>query len=330
MVDSFFVTNIVMEASTKEDKSYMRRMSKDDVNQINGQAVQTLYDLSIEKSHIDFGEIPASAGDFEKCKYYDNTKKCIEVMLELHSKSGIKDDDLVVIKTAMSNMLRFRSQFTMGFKMKHNFVMLMYNSLAMAIIDATATCIRSYTDYIITADPNYKVNVTFDNRRGCVALDNLKLFNQACDNGSINQALTYMINSGKKALIGEEAIITAVVVTCLLSIVPIIREIIYFYYHSRVKISDYLKMEADFLEMNSHAVSSASGKSPSERKAIAKKQEKLVADMRKLSDKISIDHVDTNDVVKKEINDEKSLFSLDNIDKQLNKNKMQGTDITFI
>ena len=138
-----------------------------------------------------------------------------------------------------------------------------------------------------------------------------------------------MLNSHKKALIGEEVVISGVIVLALLSLVPIIRELIYFYYNSRVKLSDYLAMEADFLEMNSMAVKS-SGKSPAERKEIAKKQEKLVKDMRRMSDKVMIDHVDTEDVIKKQIKDDSSLFSLNNIDKQITKNKMDGNDISFI
>ena len=49
-----------------------------------------------------------------------------------------------------------------------------------------------------------------------------------------------------------------------------------------------------------------------------------------MSDKIMIDHVDTNDVVKKKVKDETSLFSLDNIDKQLSKNKLSGNEFIIL
>lgn len=329
MMTCIRVNDIVMEASSKDDRRYMATMNKDDIHQINGQSVQNLYDLTMQKSNIDFADIPDSKGDFEKCKYYDNTVKCLEVIKELRAKNNINNDDVIVIKTAVSNMLKFRPQFTMGFRMNHDFMKLTYNSLAMAIVDATAMLTRSYVDFIMTAEPVYKVNEQSDNKRGCVALQSLKSFNSSCDNGSMAQALEYMLSSQKKALTGTAVIVPGVVVVILLSIVPVIRELIYFYYSSRVKISDYLKMESDFLEMNSMAVS-ASTKPPKERKEIARKQEKMVSSMRKLSDKIMIDHVDTEDVVKKNIKDDSSLFSLNNIDKQINNNKMKGNDISFI
>lgn len=322
------VNSIVMEASSKDDKRYMNSMSKDDIHQINGQTVQNLYDLTMAKFHIDFGDIPDSKGDIEKCKYYENTVQCLDIIKELQSKNHIIDDNVSIVKTAISNMLRFRPQFTMGYRMNQDFIKLTYNSLVMAIVDATAMLTRSYVDYIMTAEPEYKISIN-DKKRGILCIDSLKSFNASCNDGTMLDSMNYMLNSHKKALIGEEVVISGVIVLALLSLVPIIRELIYFYYNSRVKLSDYLAMEADFLEMNSMAVKS-SGKSPAERKEIAKKQEKLVKDMRRMSDKVMIDHVDTEDVIKKQVKDDSSLFSLNNIDKQITKNKMDGNDISFI
>ena len=52
--------------------------------------------------------------------------------------------------------------------------------------------------------------------------------------------------------------------------------------------------------------------------------------MRKLSDKLSINDVDTNDVVKKVEKEENSMWSLSNIEKQLSKNKLDGSTIKII
>lgn len=330
MIQSFRVGSIVMEASTKDDQKYMNTMSKHDVHQINGQAVQNLYELTIKRSNIDFGDIPDSKGDIEKCKYFESTTQCLDVIKELLVKNNIADDTVDVVKKAISNMLQFRPQFTMGFKMKHDFVMLTYNSLVMAIVDTTTMLIRSYTDYIVTAEPEYKLNTNADKKKGWVSLNSLRSFNQSCENGQMAQSLRYMLDSYKKALVGaDDILITGAIVAILLSIVPVIRELIYFYYSSRVKMSDYLALQADFLEMNTLAVK-ASTRSPQERKEIVKKQEKLIKDMRRMSDKIMIDHVDTDDVVKKQVKDESSIFSLTNIDKQISKNKMDGNDIMIL
>lgn len=74
------VNSIVMEASTKEDRKYMEKMSKDDIHKINGQQVQNLYQAVMKKSNIDFGDIPDSKGDIEKVKYYDSTVECLKAL----------------------------------------------------------------------------------------------------------------------------------------------------------------------------------------------------------------------------------------------------------
>ena len=323
------VTNMVMEASSAEDRKYMRNMDKNDIHQINGQSVQNLYELTMQRANIDFGAIPDSAGDIEKCKYYESTKQCLDVLTELFKQNNITEPIIDDVKRAISNMLKFRPQFTMGFRQKHEYVMLTYNSLVMAIVDTTTMLISSYTNFITTASAGYQLNVLSDKKRGMVTTDTLKMFNQASDNGTMNQSLQYMLEAGRKALIGEEVVITGIIILGLLSIVPIMRELIYFYYHSRVKIADYLKVQADFLEMNKLAVQ-ASAKAPQERKQIIKKQEKVISDLRKASDKIMIDHVDTNDVVKKEVKKESSMFSLPSIDKQLSNNKLMNNDLRIL
>ena len=141
--------------------------------------------------------------------------------------------------------------------------------------------------------------------------------------------LKYMNDSKVKNFAGEDVVITGVIIMGLASIVPMMRELIYFYYHSRVKIADYLKMQSDFLEMNKLAVQ-ASSKPPQERKQIAIKQDKVIKELRRLSDKIMINNVDTNDVVKKQVKDESPIFSLPSISQQLSKNKLEGNDLRIL
>ena len=149
------------------------------------------------------------------------------------------------------------------------------------------------------------------------------------NNNQFGDALEYMLMEQRKNFAGETVVVTGAIIMILLSIVPIIRELIFFYYHSRVRLSDYLNMQADFLEMNKLAVQ-ASEKSPTERKAIIKKQDDVIKKLRRKADKLQINDVDTNDVVKKEQKNEDSLWSLGNIEKQLSKNKLEGSSFMIV
>ena len=323
------VNNIVMEASSEEDKKYMKSMSKDDINQINGTLLQNLYKSVIDRKNIDFGDIPDSAGDIEKMKYYANTVECLDTLEKLYRQHNIEEPTLVTIRTAISNMKKYRPQFQDGFRRKHDFIMLTYNSLAMSIIDATSFLIASFMDYVVSPNNAYAVGKNANNSRGRVVTSSLEKFNSMSNNNQFGDALEYMLMEQRKNFAGETVVVTGAIIMILLSIVPIIRELIFFYYHSRVRLSDYLNMQADFLEMNKLAVQ-ASEKSPTERKAIIKKQDDVIKKLRRKADKLQINDVDTNDVVKKEQKNEDSLWSLGNIEKQLSKNKLDGSSFMIV
>ena len=323
------VNNIVMEASSEEDKKYMKSMSKDDINQINGTLLQNLYKSVIDRKNIDFGDIPDSAGDIEKMKYYANTVECLDTLEKLYRQHNIEEPTLVTIRTAISNMKKYRPQFQDGFRRKHDFIMLTYNSLAMSIIDATSFLIASFMDYVVSPNNAYAVGKNANNSRGRVVTSSLEKFNSMSNNNQFGDALEYMLMEQRKNFAGETVVVTGAIIMILLSIVPIIRELIFFYYHSRVRLSDYLNMQADFLEMNKLAVQ-ASNKSPAERKAIIKKQDDVIKKLRRKADKLQINDVDTNDVVKKEQKNEDSLWSLGNIEKQLSKNKLEGSSFMIV
>ena len=323
------VNNIVMEASSEEDKKYMKSMSKDDINQINGTLLQNLYKSVIDRKNIDFGDIPDSAGDIEKMKYYANTVECLDTLEKLYRQHNIEEPTLVTIRTAISNMKKYRPQFQDGFRRKHDFIMLTYNSLAMSIIDATSFLIASFMDYVVSPNNAYAVGKNANNSRGRVVTSSLEKFNSMSNNNQFGDALEYMLMEQRKNFAGETVVVTGAIIMILLSIVPIIRELIFFYYHSRVRLSDYLNMQADFLEMNKLAVQ-ASEKSPTERKSIIKKQDDVIKKLRRKADKLQINDVDTNDVVKKEQKNEDSLWSLGNIEKQLSKNKLEGSSFMIV
>lgn len=320
---------IVMEASSAEDKKFMKSMSKQDVHQVNGALIQNLYSSVIKRKDIDFGDIPNSDGDIEKVKFYKSTVESLDTLEELYRKNNIDEPSVSEVKRAISNMKKFKPQFTTGFRMKHEFMMITYNSLVMSIIDATSLLISSYVTYVVSADDMYHLTHEVDKNRGYVALENIRKFNVASENGNMVNALSYMTDEGRKAFMGEDIILTGAIIMCLLSIVPLIREIVYFYYSRRVKLADYLNMQADFLEMNKLAVE-ASKKSPAEKKAIVKKQETVIKRMRKTADKLVIDNVDTNDVVKKELKDDNSLWSLQTIEKQLSNSKLNGVSLNIV
>lgn len=323
------VHSIVVEASSSEDKKYMKSMSKNDVHQINATLIQNLYESTLKRKNFDYGHIPDSKGDIDKVKHIEDTIAALDILQDLYSKNNITDDSVSVVKNAISNVRQFKLHFVNAFQINNEVVIILYNSIVMSIMDATSMLIANYTTYIMGSDPNFSIRGDIDKNKGVVSIKNLRSFNSLCDNGTMAKGLSWFKDEHRKNLAGEEIIIAGAILAVILSIVPLCREIVYFFYYSRVKMSDILNMQADFLEMNKLAVE-ASSKSPSEKKNIIKKQQQVSKKMRKTADKLMINNVDTNDVAKKEIKDENSLWSLNTIEKQINKNKMEGSSFRIV
>jgi hypothetical protein len=323
--DPVKISSIVMEASSPEDKKYMQGMNKDDIHQINGTLVQGLYKTILDRKDCDFGDIPDSKGDITKCKYFKSTAESLDVLSELMVKNDIPTTDVDIVKEAIGNIKRFAPTFERAFQLKQDYLILFYNTIVMAVIDATSMIIAEYMNYLLGPEQSrYDNKSRNDKGRGRISLNNLRLFNEEVKVGHFDTMATFMLDAQRKNFTGTGVVIAGVVVLALVSIVPITRELIYFYYSSRVKISDYLEMQADFLELNKLGVQ-ASSKSAQQKKEIIKKQEKIILKCRRIADKLKINDEDIGSLAKKKVADDNKGFSLQNIEKQMYTNKNDGT-----
>ena len=84
--------------------------------------------------------------------------------------------------------------------------------------------------------------------------------------------------------------------------VKLIRSCVYYYYYSKMKISDYLEIQADLIEANANDLqySTTSGLSDKEKEKVVKKQLKMAGKLRKWSNKFSIDSKSASNQAKKQ------------------------------
>lgn len=330
-VDTVAVSPIVMEASTPEDRNYMRSMGKDDIHQVNGTLIQGLYKTVLDRRDCDFGDIPDSKGDITKCKYYKSTMDSLTLLKELMIKNEIPTTDVDIVMESIGNIKRFKPTFETAFSLKQEYLILNYNTIVMAIVDATSMIIADYMNYLVGPEQSQydSVKSRNDKARGRVSLGNLQRFNNEVKVGHFETMANYLLDAQRKNFTGTGIIITGVVITAICSIIPITRHLIYFHYRSKVKMSDYLDMQADFLELNKLGVQ-ASSKSAQQKKEILKKQEKIILKCRRRADKLKINCEDIGALSKKEIENDNKGFSLNSIEKQMVSNKLDGAGFTII
>lgn len=335
------VDSIVMEASTSEDRKFMRNMKKEDVNQINATLVQKLYESVLKHNKCDFGDIPKSKGDITKVKGIETCIESLDTLKELHQTNGIPVEDIDTVKNSISIVSKFKRQFETGFKLNNEYLIILYNTIVMAIMDGTSMLIADYTNYMITPDNVEYSGVSGRNKkRGTISIESLKRFNSMDASGSLSSTINTLVSEATKssagtrrntgvsesaAVLGSIGVITAVAFLSVKAVITLVRELIFYFYHLRVTLADYLEVQATFLEMNRLAIEN-SNRPASQKKDIIKKQEKVILKLRRVSDKLKIKAEDVTVLSKKSLNEDNSTLSLSSIEKQMTEDKLNGVN----
>ena len=123
----------------------------------------------------------------------------------------------------------------------------------------------------------------------------LKKFNKICKSGDFDKAMEHLIQNritklSEGAIGGAVAIaVTAgAIIALILNIIPILREIVFFFYYTRMRVSDFFDIQADLLQMNAYNVENNSTKNDEQKEKIVSKQLKIVELFRKIANKIAI------------------------------------------
>lgn len=297
-----------------EDKLDYKVLTEEDKSELTKVMVQRLYDDSVRKSvHLDYDDVERSKGDITKIKDYETLKSSIEFLESIQLKMREKIPGLNTIVESHKNIISNRSNFEQGFRVHNPHVILFYNNIVVSLICSTSFLISTSVDYIKDPTGEYSVhlknNVMKTKGYSTVFLNSLERFNTICKDGGMSKFFTMLYT--KKNLVENIEIIAgvglaiAVGITIAIIIVPIIREIIYQYYFMRIRISDYLRLQANFIELNRDKVLNSN---LSNKKDVLKKQDKLVEDLTRLADKIDVDQkISTNQSREEMKQEDKSL-----------------------
>ena len=98
----------------------------------------------------------------------------------------------------------------------------------------------------------------------------------------------------------------------IVSIIPIMRELIFFFFNAKQQASDYFTIQADLLQINAEYVkqNTMAGKSDKERREIAKKQSKFADFFRKIGNALAIDMKTSDQKTKKDLKNEDRKYKL--------------------
>lgn len=258
-----------------------------------------LYESIVNKvDDIDFGDIPYTKGDITKLNNYERMLECLDVLrdiLEEYKQPTAKNID--VISAAIDNVRERKELFTRAYMMNMELPIVVYNSIVMSIVGALSLMIASCIEYIKESSmqgfETVLNKVAVGKTEQHLMFVNLSKFNKSCKSGELDKAIRFVMNNKVEELLGPTAMIAGsaiVAVGIILNIIPILRELIYFYYASKVRVSDYFAIQADLLQMNAYSLDKNKlGKSEAEVKRIVARQMAVVDSFRKISEFVKID-----------------------------------------
>lgn len=266
------------------DSVKLSTLSESDGLNISDKVVSQLYKFTLEKYHdVDFGSIPKSKGNIVDLPEYKNIIVAIELLRSLEIQSGEgKIEHIDTLEMTLKNIEKFSREFSLAYKMDKALGVMLYEVTTMAIIRCTSYMIGNAILYV--KDPSIKsFKSLFDGKEEDILIRNLKKFNISVQKGDISKMFDNMLI--RKGAFGTIAATAAIIVSILITIVPLMRELVYFYYNSRANIRDFIKLQADTLKNNIYTLKYNSKVD----NKIIKKQEETLKKLNDIADKLTID-----------------------------------------
>lgn len=289
-----------------------------------------LYKMITNKiDKIDYGTIPLSKGDITKFKYFERMRDSITTIRDIARKSGDGIEETTVIEKAFDNVIANRDLFVKGYKLNIDIIKTFYENIVLSIIADisyfTAICIEFIKNPKTTIKIEYEGLVQFRTKFGFIHNVLIK-FNDSCDKGEIEKAFSALI-SGKShkfitgglavaaapgffGSLGEMAVLLMAAFVLIKSIIPILREIIYFFFAARVSLEDYFNVQADLLEANADSLK----KNKDTDKDIIDSQIKWADRFRKYANFFAIDYIPAKNKAEKEIKKDTKKINVDTDD----------------
>ena len=287
-------------------------MLNEDEKQMFTKEIVTKIVMSIENRayQLDNVMINKSKGDIEQLNNYNYIVESISLLSSMkeHSKEVLPYFNTV--NDAHKNLLKYKEDFMRGYKLRNEVVQLLYAQLVLAEIQTISFIISSTIDYIKDPLGNYEANIRYNidklSRYPTVNIESLDKFNLIANNGELSHFFSKIYSNemlkedgiftdamealSDVAVIGIEGIgaigmILLLISRLIPSIPELLRMMVGMSYFTRVKTSDYIRLQANYIELNVERLKNLN----SPNKNSIRKQEKIIKNLNNLANAIDID-----------------------------------------
>ena len=176
----------------------VRAVLEDAESPTTRKTMSTLYKHILDKSHVDFGDIPKSKGDITKYSGYSTMLDVLTNMKEL----GVNEPTykpilgyVETVTTAIGILAENAKYYKTAFQKDIKILMVEYNTFVYTCVEATTAILYQYADFMKTPS-SHQLKATFKNtkyRADLFFLDQLKEFNKAGKSGQYQAYLSSII-----------------------------------------------------------------------------------------------------------------------------------------
>ena len=281
-----------------------------------------LYDVIVDKSAtIDYGMIDESRGDIQTLQNYSKLEECVELLHQLLIEYKQDTNPVDEIKMAMDNLANRADMFRKCYMSKVDFGILTYETMTLAVIASTSLMLSTSVEFIKSAN-NEDFQITLDRTgvakaKNHLLFTNLKRFNVMCADKSFDKTMdTILIEYGKN-LLGLSTMsglaVAALVTVVLYNFLPMLRELTYFFYYTRTRVSDYFNIQADLLEMNAHDIEVNQRPTVGDRKTVIKRQQAIAEKFRSVANFFMVDSKQAEQKATTAINQDRQKLKTDDV-----------------
>lgn len=280
-----------------------------------------LYDNIVDKvDDIDFGSIATSKGDIAKIENYEKLLECIELMRSIIKEYHQDTAPIDVVSDAVGNVRDRTRLWTKCYAMNLELPIITYQTIVLAIVASVSLLITTSIEYIKNPnDETFDISldkVAYTKTKNNLLYNDLKKFNDACKAGQIDTMIDNVIATNSKQFAGTivDAFAAGTAILLILRmIVPMLRELVFFFFHAGQSVSDYFAVQADLLEVNANNLQYKSNIPEDDRVKIYNRQTSIANRFRGISNTFAVKMNKAEKNAEKDITYTKKKYKIDDL-----------------
>lgn len=315
------ITNSLMDITDRKTREALLNINEAEQNSILLALTSKLYKLIIDKiDDIDFNDIPETKGDILKLHCYEKLRNAIQLLKDILNQYKQPTDCIDEIEKTLNYLVRDRELYMRGFNVKVDIIMTTYNLITLAIINSISYMIATTIEFVKNAgDKGFALTLDrsgIARTRDSLVYNNLLSFNKACEKGQIQNSFNGFIKAKVKNLttifIGGTMIALGLGFV-VFNIIPMLRELAYYYYHLRTEVSQYFELQAELLETNIYLINNNDVKTIDDKKEVIKKQKYIAEKFRKISEFLMIDTKSADSKTDKQMMKDNKTYKINDV-----------------